>query len=315
MEPDASAQIKATAIRSDGSREDITAATRWATTDSRVLHVEAGGLVTARGRGEADIIAHYEVSSTASARVLVLPAGTFRLDGVISDSGQGLEGAHVEVIKGTGAGLRATSNWSGAYALYGVAGNVKVHVRKGGYLNQRHDLPVIEHRSLNVEMALEQARRDLSGAYSLVIEPGACGFGGSLPDTISRRTYQATVEQDGPRLHVELSGAEFIVTNGKGDNFTGLLEGNRKVKFLIAGSWAYYYYNDPAYRFDISERVSPSSAFLVGGSVTAVADEAGIVGSLDGWLVLVDDVAPPFVGTSAYCWSSAHRFTMRRSVL
>jgi hypothetical protein len=313
IEPDVAVQLRATATRSDGSSEDVTAQAEWSTSDPRVLQVAAGGVATARARGEAVVVVRHSARS-ASTRVVVLRNGTFRLDGLVSDDGLPLAGARIEVISGTGEGLVALSNASGAYALYGVAGGVRLHIKKEGYRNQTRELNVTGHSSLSVEMTLEQDRPRLAGTYTLEIEAGPCANGARLPDAARIRTYTAIVEQTGPRLNVRLSDAELIVNDGKGDRFSGTFEGDSKVKFGLAGEFRYYYYYyEPVHAFGIAERLSASSALLVFGSVTAEAVDSHIDGSLDGFLLIVNDVVPPFIGDAVFCWSGAHRFTMRRS--
>ena len=51
-----------------------------------------------------------------------------------------------------------------------------------------------------------------------------------MPET---RTYDATVTQDGPRLTVALSGADFLVIRGRGDAFTGFVDAGNRVTFPI----------------------------------------------------------------------------------
>jgi hypothetical protein len=315
IEPDATVQLKANAVKSDGSTEDITTAAQWSSSDTRVLQVTAGS-ARGRARGEADVIVRYQ-GRTASARVLVLPNGTFRLDGVITDAGFPLQGARVEVIAGTGAGLTASSNGSGGYALYGVAGDVKLHLKKDGYTNQARDVRVTEHQSLNVGMTLDRARPMLAGTYRLEIEAVGCSNRITMPDSARRRAYTAIVEQNGPRLSVRLTGADFILSGGKGDHFDGVVEGSDDVRFELGGSvglsyYYYYYYFFNGTEFDLVERLDSSSAFLVSGTVVADVSSSGMLGSLRGWLALTQDVTPPFSGIQAVCFSTGHRFEMRR---
>ena len=58
---------------------------------TRVLEVSATGLAKGIGAGEAFINVRYQ-SRSASKSVLVLPAGTYRLKGRVTDDGVGLDG-------------------------------------------------------------------------------------------------------------------------------------------------------------------------------------------------------------------------------
>ena len=74
--------------------------------------------------------------------MLVLEPGTFKLSGPLSETGVGaLNGATVEVLSGIGQGLRATSNSKG-YALYGVAGPVRLRASAEGFTPQVLDVVV-----------------------------------------------------------------------------------------------------------------------------------------------------------------------------
>lgn len=315
--PTATVQLTARAVKSDGSVEEVTRDAQWSSTNGRVIVVSNTGLATGFSRGEANINARYQ-SHSASALVMVLPEGTFRLDGRFTDGGFPLPGVQVEVISGTGEGLAAVTGDSGAYSLYGVAGQVKLQAKKEGYRNQIQDLDVTGHRTLNLEMAVDGERPKLAGTYTLEIEAGRCTSNVSLPDDARRRTYTAIVEQEGPRVSVRLTGADFIVSDGRGDHFAGLMVNEEDLRLEIGGAiqitsssyywYHYYYFVDSA---DLVERLSPSSAFVAAGTVEADGSATGISGLLRGWIVLARDVVPPF-DASVRCRSDDHRFEMRR---
>jgi hypothetical protein len=311
--PGATAQLTARAVKSDGSVEEVTREAQWSSTNTRVLSVHTG-VVTARSRGEANINARYQ-SHTGSALVMVLPEHTFRLDGRFTDGGFPLPGVRVEVISGTGEGQVAVTSDSGAYALYGVAGQVKLQAKREGYRNQIQDLEVSDNRTLNLEMEVDGERLNLAGTYTLEIEAGRCITNAALPAEAASRTYAAVIEQQGPRLNVRLSGADFIVTDGRGDHFAGLMVDQENLRLEIDGaiqttsSWYYYYYFVES--ADLVERLSPSSTFMAAGTVEADASASAISGLLSGWIVLARDAVPPFEAT-VHCRSNDHRFEMRR---
>jgi hypothetical protein len=306
IEPGASAQLTANAIKSDGSVENVTSQTQWTSTNARVLQVSSAGIVTAGERGEANLNARYQ-NRNATAPMMVLPGGTFRLNGQVTDSGFPLEGVTVAVIGGTGEGLTTLTDTTGAYALYGVAGQVRLHAKKGGYLNRIEEVQVTENRAFGFEMKVDGPRRDLSGTYMLNLAATGCT---RLPDSAQNRSYAATVQQNGPQLTVRLSGADFIVTSGHGDHFSGFVSADGNVTFAIGDADTYYYYYFG--HFDFVERLNPTSALLVNGNVNATSSPTLISGTLNGSILLTQGTTAPFTRFSGQCYSPNHRFEMRR---
>jgi hypothetical protein len=305
IEPNASAQLTANAIKSDGSVENVTSQTLWASTNARVLQVSSAGIVTAGERGETNLNARYQ-NRSATAPMMVLPSGTFRLNGQVTDSGFPLEGVTVAVIGGTGEGLTSLTSSTGAYALYGVSGQVKLHAKKDGYLNRIEEVQVAENRAFGFEMAVDGQRRDLSGTYTLNLAAAACA---RLPDSAQNRSYVATVEQNGPQLTVRLSGADFIVTRGYGDHFSGFVSADGNVTFAIGDAYYYYYYYG---HFDFVERVNTASALVVQGVVNATASPTLMSGSLNGSILQTQGISAPVTRYAAQCYSRDHHFEMRR---
>jgi hypothetical protein len=310
VEPDGSAQLTASAIKSDGSVENVTSQTQWSSGNAAVLQVSSAGVVSGAARGEATINARYQ-SQSATARIMVLPSGTFRLNGEVTNSGLPLDGVTVAVIVGTGEGLTAVTSATGAYALYGVAGRIRLHVKKAGFENRIEEVDVRENRAVNIEMSFDGDAGNLSGTYALALEVDGCAS--AIPDNIRRRSYIATVEQDGSKLSVHLSGADFIVFNGRGDHFDGFVGHDGKITFAIGDAFYYYYYYYSFIGdFDLVERLSPTSALVVAGTVNAASTSSGISGVLSGSVALTQGVVAPFTRFSANCHSAAHRFEMRR---
>ena len=307
IEPGGSAQLTANAIKSDGSVENVTGQTQWFSSSTGVLQVNSAGIATAGERGEANINARYQ-NRSATARIMVLPGGTFRLSGQVTDSGFPLEGVSVTVIGGTGEGLTTLTSATGAYALYGVAAQVKLHAKKDGYLNRIEEVQVTDHSAFGFEMAVDGQRRDLSGTYTLNLAATGCSTS-RLPDSTQSRSYVASVQQNGPQLTVRLSDADFIVTNGYGDHFSGFVSADGKVTFTIGDAYYYYYYYG---HFDVVERLNPTSALLVKGIVNATSTSTVMSGTLNGSILLTLGTTAPFMRYSASCYSRDHRFEMRR---
>ena len=129
--PGESVQLTVDVVRNGVSTENVTSCVQWTTTNGDVLQISATGQATGRERGETMVTAHLEGRS-ATARVFVLPKSTFRLAGRIRYNDAGVAESTVTVIDGMGEGLTAVSGWDGSYALYGVAGSMRVSVQRSG---------------------------------------------------------------------------------------------------------------------------------------------------------------------------------------
>jgi hypothetical protein len=311
LEPGVSARATANGTMSDGSVRDVTTEAQWSSTNSRVVQASSGGALLSVDRGEATVTARVGARSS-SGRIFVLPAGTFRLTGQVLEAGEPVGGARVEVIAGTGRGLAASSNSEGQFALYGVAGHIQLHAKKDGFVNSTQDLDVNDHQAVNVDMRFDGARPRLDGLYTLELAAEECA--GRLPAEALRRTYLASVSQTGSKLHVDLSGADFVLSGGKGNSFDGSFDGGRVVFSLLSGWFYYYYYFYSPYpvgNFDISERLTSTTVLRVTGTVSASPSGSSISGLLNGFVA----VTPPVVTSSSgivLCHSERHRFELRR---
>ena len=118
-----------------------------------------------------------------------------------------------------------------------------------------------------------------------------------MPDT---RSYDATVTQDGPRLTVTLSGADFIVIRGRGNAFSGFIDAGNRVTFAIGDPSDEYHYGP----YDLVERIDDARALIVSGSVTAELSSTGISGTLSGAFLLSATVEP-FVRVQQLLWDRA----------
>jgi hypothetical protein len=307
--PGESVQLTANAIKSDNSVENVSGQAQWFSSDTSVVEISSAGLAKGVGRGEAMITVSFQ-SRGASTRTFVLPAGTFRLSGTVTDSGFAVVGATIAIIGGVGEGLTTITDGNGTYALYGVRDRVSLHAKVDGYLNRMEEIDVTDHRAFDFEMVPDHQRTDLRGSYTLTIARTAClSWAGAPPES---RSYVATVAQDGPQLTVTLSGADFIVTGGRGNSFTGVLDGGNRVTFTIGDPIYYYaYYNLGHY--DLVERISNTSSLLISGKVTAGLTSRGMSGTLNGAFMVTQAAAPPAsTRIQAYCYGNAHRFEMVR---
>ncbi len=311
--PGESTQLTMTAVRNDGSVEDVTATAVWRTSNDRVLEISAAGVARGLAVGEADVIARYQSWSRA-AQMMVLPAGTHRLTGRFSVNGIALRDVAVTVIAGVGSGLTAVTSPDGSYALYGVSGPIRLHAQKEGYANRIEALDVAEDRTFDLELVPEQPVVDFSGTYALTITAAPCRYGQTLPAAARNRGYVATVSQDGFRLSVTLTGAEFISTGDRGNRFSGFVDATGLVQFAIVGDIDMF--NDPYYYFvghDLAERLSEARTLLISGIVTAQGTQSGISGRLTGAINVVDGYDYPFEPDyAALCSADGHGFDMQR---
>ena len=278
----------------------------WRSSNTQVVSIAPEGVATALSPGETVIGARYQ-GRDASTSTLVLPTGTFRLTGSVLDDGVGVSNARVTVVSGVGEGLSATTDAGGRYALYGVRDLVRLQVKRDGYLNRLEELAVTANRSFDVTLVRDRAPRELGGDYVVTFTFNKQFCSPSFPDS---RSYAGHVTQDGPRLDVRLSGADFVVTAGHGNGFTGFQDADGRVSFSLgASAYYYYYYYGP---YDVIERVSSSSVLVINGRVTSEPTANGLSGVLEGALLMAQGTTPPFTRISASCYSNSHRVELRR---
>src|SRR5689334_22818481 len=172
--PDSTAQYRAIAHLADGNNQDVTRQAIWQTSDPHVAHLTAPGMVTAASVGETAITARLENNVHAGLALLVLPPGTYRVTGLVSESRQPVAGAAVEVIESPGA--KAVTDASGVYRLYGVAGDVHLRVTKDGYKTTSASLTVAANLTLDFTIEQLSPTVNLDGPYSLTLTAKECGI-------------------------------------------------------------------------------------------------------------------------------------------
>ena len=123
--PGQSVQFTAVARFSDGTSQ-TPSSVRWSSSNTALLRVDTSGLVTAgQQTGEATLSADLTPSglggaTRSSKEILVLPDGTYRVVGVVTDDGTPptpVAGARIEVTGPTP--VVAITDWDGRYRLYG----------------------------------------------------------------------------------------------------------------------------------------------------------------------------------------------------
>jgi hypothetical protein len=262
--------------------------------------------------GEARVTASYQAphgTLYATVPLLVLSPGTYRVNGQITDRGTGIPNVALTVLTGAGAGLMTVSRFDGTFALYGVGGRVRLHASRDGYHTKTEELEVTATVTHNFEMEADRQRTNLAGDYVLTVEMGPCDQRSApVRSDMQHRRYNATVAQQGPKLTVTLSGADFIISDGLGNHFMGALDPIDNVTFKL-GDRDDIYLSKYA---DLVERVDSTAAFLVYGTVSARATSTGIVGTLRGSFITADPNNPSYWSRSGWCYSDAHLFQMHR---
>jgi hypothetical protein len=307
--PGETTQFAATARQSDGSTRNVTNEVTWAAGSQSILAVSSTGAATGRERGESWIQASLGGRHAVINEVIVVPAGTFRLTGRLTDSASGVIvfDARVEVTAGIGQGLATTA--TGLYRLYGVAGDVEIRVTADGYQEERKRIHVTTHQSVEFNLILTRPRSDVSGTYTLSVT-AAAECRASLPAEAITRTYTAVLRQQGPGVNVELQGARFVVNGNRTHNrFGGIVEPSG-IRFFIEGPLDFYY---TSYGPDVVEHLTDTSFFTMSGTVQSRFSSGAVVsGILDGLIETVRSGVPGGLERIASCRSTQHQFVLSR---
>jgi hypothetical protein len=300
IEPGERASYAATARYSDGSSQDVTALAMWTAPVGSAIRLTTAGVVLGIRPGEGLLTAFHE--KAGSIRVFVLARGTFKLSGLVSDSsGRVLDGVTVEVLSGTGQGLQATTDGRGHYALYGVAGPVRLRASADGFTTQVHEVVVAANDSTD-SFALTPAAEtaDVSGVWTMTVAPSPdCRPG--FPKISQGRTYQLQVTQQGTGLQMKISSPTLQVFN---DQFHGSVVGTR-VRLIFPGDTYYGEWSTP----DLYDHLSPTEKFGFNGTVEGNVTGAEIRGRMNGDLVFWN--APTF-DPAWYCRANDHIVTIQR---
>ena len=299
----ATVEFRLIAQMADGSRRDITTDARWSGEDGTIASLSNPGRVTGVRPGEIRVRAEFETYERWK-EVMVLPAGTHRLEGQVNDGNVPVEGARIEITRGVGAGLSTLTDFFGLYRVYGVSGETRFRVTKDGYQPAVPTVVVSDHQRYDVWLTLSQPRLELSGNYTLTITAADhCGVGvgeGHVPQQARIRTYQATLRQDGSQLEVALSRETFNVPGRAMPDFSG-----RVVPGGIELSIPEY---EPG---PYVERL-PSGGFLVvWGRVAAAGTANRLAGRLDGEFRIFE-TENVWSLPSAWCSSPNHQFLLSR---
>jgi len=305
--PGETASFTATATYSDGSSKDVTASASWSPPGDRTwqpIYFTGAGTALGANRGEIDVSASQD-GKYGSLHVLVLENGTFKLSGVVAESsGRLVSSVAIDVVAGTGAGLHATTDSLGRYALYGVAGQIQLRVSAEGFAPQTHDLVVTADETAT-PFALEpkEAPADVSGTWTMTLTPSpSCPPG--LPDIARGRTYQIQFVQQGTGLKLAITSPTLKVFNAGEDS--GTVFGSQ-VQFTFIGDTDYGDWSST----DLIDQLSPTQSLGFDGTVRGTAGGSELRGSLSGDIVYweVPSYAPQW-----YCRATDHVVTLRSDI-
>ena len=304
VQPGETASFTATARYSDGSSQDVTAKAEWWRPVNPSLELTSAGVFLAVHPGEGTAKASFN-GRVGSVHVYVLESGTFKLSGHVSEAGgRVLSGVTVEVLSGTGAGLQATTDFHGEYAVYGVSGPVRLRASIDGYTTQIHDVAITAHGATEVFALIpSEVPANIAGEWVMTVAPSpSCRTG--LPEIARGRPYDVQLSQQGTSLQMRISGPTLRIFSLAG--FTGSVVGSR-VRFLFPGDTDYGEWSSPV----LYDMITSSETFgfdgLTEGSVTGDEIRTKLNGDLLYWNLAVPAFEPTW-----YCRATDHVVTLRR---
>jgi hypothetical protein len=294
------AAFTATETFSDGSTQDVTARIQWLAGAPDILTVTGPGQATGHRSGETSLRTSLS-GLYATLNVLVLPSGTFRLIGTVSEGTFPLANVSVTVISGTGAGLTGQTDLNGQYRLYGVAGDIQIRATSVGFSDGTVNTTVTANAVQDISLTTVNPEPSIAGTYAMTLDAGpTC----PLPNEEMERHYTATITQSGATFKVALSGATFLTANGLGSSFLGrVLAG--QISYQIQNGADYYDGYSSPYP-DFVESIADGRVLVVIGSGVLVQSGPNLTGTLIGSLIV--DTPPLWSAPiNAQCYSNQHR--------
>lgn len=260
--PQQTVQVQAFLLAPDGARQDVTARVTWTTSDPAVLAVSSGGRVTGGAMGEATLRANL-ADLSASTTVIVVPAGTFRLTGIVKAYGSTtpLTGAHVQLISESGEMLTTGTAGAAGFRFYGVAGRARLRISRPGFHPYEAEIDIHDHLTHDVSLSAI----NLAGTYTLTLSASSrCRL--ELPEDMRTRTSTATIVHQNDLLMVTLEYPSPL-SWGQPYTFTGWFGGTDEVIFeLVHEEWW----------------LEGGAEFHAHGTVTSTIAASGLSGFLDG---------------------------------
>ena len=297
LAPGQSAQYSATLYWSDGRVVPaLPGEVVFVASNLRMLRSDASGIVTALDRiGETALNALVGPSGPTQNRgamnVVVVPEGTVRLTGSVIDaesSAVTIPNARIEVTPGS---FDLTTNFDGAYKVYGVPIDAEVRITADGYAPFVERLRLTGHTTRQFPLTPLVSQASLAGNYTLSIDVvNPCH---AFSEDLQHRTYDAVVTQNGSLLDVRLIEPRFRVNAvGRGNHFTGRVLANG-----AAFTLEYYDSETPPSTYpDIAERLTSVAlqTLTVSGQVVMSTSAQGLSGQMtSGSFIAVWDAGFP----------------------
>jgi hypothetical protein len=267
--PGETARFTATARYTDGSTKDVTAGTTWSAFPAGVLRLTSPGVFDVVAAGETRVQGSYQRLFSQAQPLLVVPAGTFKLFGVVSDGSGVVEGVVVEARSGGGSKTVTTAR-DGKYAFYGVAGAVELLASARGYDPVDVTFTVSEHTTRNVSLTTTATPLNLAGTWTLSLS-AASPCSDSWPEAIRHRDEPTQITQSGTRLTFRFN------TPTIQQSFVGSFGRIAGTEFSLTIDFDDYYLD-----YGLLERPTPTDWVGVYGTAEATGNESAISGTFTG---------------------------------
>jgi hypothetical protein len=271
LAPGQSATYTALEVLPDGNQRPVQGAT-WSSSDSRIIQITSTGEATALSMlGQANLLV--TASQTGSLEVVVVPTGTYRVTGRVMDGvlpSTPVANARIDVT----GGLSTTTLTDGSFRLFGVPREADVRVTGDGYDAFEQHLTLTSHSTHDFRLMPNLGGRPFDGEYTLVVEAG-CSGPNVIPDDLRRRTYEASMRNDGGRLEVLLTESRFATA---GNRFWGWIRPNGATFYIDN-----YYTPTP----ELKEVLPDGSMLIIEGLAVTTGSGDSLSGPLEGWFILI----------------------------
>ena len=253
--PGTTAQFTVNGTYSDGSTKDVSENATWNTFPTNILRSAGGGRIEALAAGDAQIFVNFD-RRFVSTGVLAIPPGIFKVSGRVTDSSGGIENVEVRVLSGTGAGLAAKTDLGGNYALYGVAGDVRLSASAPGYEAQEISATITSHTSRNFALTTSSTSVDVSGQWAMTFRTSSACSSDWSPE-LRQREVTAAISKQGTRLTIRFLGPTVLTNFGSG-TAQGRIAGTA---FSMTLRFDDYYLI-----YSLMERINPTEWVAIRGS-------------------------------------------------
>jgi hypothetical protein len=310
--PGETVQLTAMGHFTDGSSSDLTSEVQWHTPFVNAVRLTKSGPATGVAFGEAMITSFVAIPNLlpnvfVRRELVVVPPQTFRVAGrvVTGNVAQPVFDVEVTVTAGPSTGLSAKTDWDGRYALYGVAGASEIRIHKSGYAPQVRSIDPQSHQTLDVTLPTV-AVANVSGTYTLTIRSDQSCTDPVAAD-LSVRTYTASIAQTARQLTVTLSGASFLVIEGRGNGFPGTLD-PEQATFGLDDNDHFEIGSNP----DVVELTGGSRVLMLFGTITTDVTPNRLSGFLSGAFNAATRALISGFFWDQGCYSSRHEVVFSR---